>query len=102
MHDVLAHATLFIGESATMASEGALLGTNAVYINSLPLMGYLKLEQEAGLLKHFKSSEGVVNYIKEIVEDPNLKSSAKIKSDKMQNDFINPTKFLNWFIDLLI
>lgn len=99
MHDVLAHATLFIGESATMASEGALLGTNAVYINSLPLMGYLKLEQDAGLLKHFNSSDGVVAYIKELIRDSNLKSSAKTKSDKMQSDFINPTKFLTWFIE---
>ena len=46
IHDALAHATLFIGESATMSSECAFLGTHAIYINSLPLMGYLKMEQD--------------------------------------------------------
>ena len=55
MHDVLYYASLFIGESGTMASESAFLGTPAVYINSLPLMCYLKLEQDFGLLKHFSS-----------------------------------------------
>ena len=99
MHDVLAYSSIFIGESATMASESALLGTQAVYINSLPLMCYLKLEQEAGILKHFESSEGVVEYVSKLIEDPNLKSSAKEISETMQKDFINPTNFLIWFIE---
>ena len=99
MHDVLAYASIFIGESATMASESALLGTSAVYINSLPLMGYLKLEQDSGLLKHFESSEGVVKYVSELIKDPNLKSIAKKKTEAMQKHFINPTKFLIWFIE---
>ena len=68
MHDVLAGASIFVGESATMASESALLGTKAVYINSLPLMGYLNLEQESGLLKHFDSSEGVTDYLVDVVQ----------------------------------
>ncbi|MDN3643390.1 DUF354 domain-containing protein [Lutimonas halocynthiae] len=98
MHDVLAEASLFIGESATMASESALLGTQAVYINSLPLMGYLAFEQEAGLLRHFESSNGVVSYVAQIAENNNVKDEAKEKSRMMQQDFISPTKFLNWFI----
>ncbi len=99
MHDVLASASIFIGESATMASESAILGTQAVYINSLPLMCYLKLEQEAGLLKHFKSSVGVLDYVSKLIEDSNLKQSAKEKSEIMQKDFINPTSFLIWFLE---
>lgn len=99
MHDVLASASIFIGESATMASESAILGTQAVYINSLPLMCYLKLEQEAGLLKHFKSSKGVSGYVSKLIEDSNLKNSTKEKSEIMQKDFINPTNFLIWFIE---
>lgn len=99
IHDVLASASIFIGESATMASESALLGTAAVYINSLPLMCYLKLEQEAGILKHFKTSEGVVEYVSNLVLDLNLEISNKEKSDLMQLDFINPTNFLIWFIE---
>lgn len=99
MHDVLAGATMFIGESGSMASESAFLGTASVYINSLPLMCYLKLEQEEGLIKHFNSSEGVVEYVKKLLEEPNLKVNSKERSENMKKNFIDPTKFLVWFIE---
>lgn len=44
IHHLMAYAALIFGESATMASEGAVLGVPAVYVNPLPL-GYLD-EQE--------------------------------------------------------
>lgn len=99
MHDVLFYASLFIGESGTMASESAFLGTPAVYINSLPLMCYLKLEQDSGILKHFSSSKGVLPYVKDLVEHNNLKVEIRQKSEKMKEGFINPTAFLVWFIE---
>jgi predicted glycosyltransferase len=50
MHDALAAADLFIGEGATMAAESAVLGTPAVYVNTLST-GYIKeLESEYGLI----------------------------------------------------
>lgn len=99
MHHALAYASLFVGESGTMASESAFLGTQAVYINSLPLMCYLKEEQEAGLLKHFKSSKGVVEYVTNLIVDKNLKKKSIEKSKEMKDNFIDPTKFLAWFIE---
>ena len=99
MHDVLASASVFVGESGTMASESAFLGTPAVYINSLPLMCYLKLEQDAGLLKHFETSEGVYDYVKELISQDGLKSKSKERSEAMKSGFIDPTKFLIWFIE---
>lgn len=44
IHHLLAHASLIFGESATMVSEGAVLGVPGVYVNPLRL-GYLE-EQE--------------------------------------------------------
>ena len=35
MHNALKYASLFVGEGATMASECAILGTPAIYVNSL-------------------------------------------------------------------
>lgn len=99
MHDVLAQASMFIGESGTMASESAFLGTASVYINSLPLMCYLKIEQEIGLLKHFNSSDGVVDHVKKLLLEKDLKKNSKKKSKKMKSEFIDPTKFLIWFIE---
>ena len=82
-----------------MASESAFLGTRSVYINSLPLMCYLKLEQDHGILKHFTSSEGVVDHVKELVSQNGLKQQAMERSAVMKKDFIDPTKFLVWFIE---
>jgi predicted glycosyltransferase len=99
MHDALAFAEMFIGESATMASESAMLGTYAVYINSLPLMGYLRVEKNEGLLQHFNSPKGVLDSIKILMEDTNLKKNAIDNSNRMKQNFIDPTEFLLWIIE---
>jgi predicted glycosyltransferase len=53
MHDLLYYADLFVGEGATTAAESAVLGTPAVYVNSLS-MGYTdELDDEYGLLFGF-------------------------------------------------
>lgn len=50
MHDLLAYADLSVGEGATMAVESAVLGTPAVYVNTLR-MGYTDaVEARYGLL----------------------------------------------------
>lgn len=50
VHDVLAAADLYVGEGATMAAESAILGTPALYVNSLS-MGYIEaLHERYGLL----------------------------------------------------
>lgn len=99
MHDALAFASLFVGESGTMASESALLGTPVVYINSLPLMCYLKLEQEHSILKHFSSGDGVFEYLAQIIQNKDLKAQATQNRNLMVQNFINPTDFLGWFIE---
>ena len=54
MHDLLAHADLFVGEGATMAAESAVLGTPALYVNTLR-MGYTdELDHRYGLLENFQ------------------------------------------------
>ena len=49
MHNVLAFANLYIGEGATMASECAMLGTPAIYVNSITA-GTLEEQEKYGLI----------------------------------------------------
>lgn len=57
MHHLLAYADLFFGEGATMASESAVLGTPAIYVNSLT-MGYTdELDHEFGLLMNYNEAD---------------------------------------------
>jgi predicted glycosyltransferase len=99
MHDVLAYTELYIGEGATMASECACIGTPAIYISSLPLMGYLKEEQERGLLYHFNSSEGVFEKALELLNDPDSKHIHEHRCQKMLKDKIDVTAFMVWFVE---
>lgn len=53
MHDVQAAAALFVGESATMASESVVLGTPAIYIDEVG-RGYTDEEAREHLLWMFR------------------------------------------------
>jgi len=98
IHDVMAFADLFIGEGATMASECAVLGTPAIYINTMNA-GTIDEQEKYGLLSHFHSGEGVLKKVKELNINKNLKEEWKEKRDKMLADKINLTSFLVWFIE---
>jgi hypothetical protein len=57
MHSLMAHAALIFGESATMCSEGAVLGVPGVYVDPVG-RGYTdEQEREYGLVFNFTSSE---------------------------------------------
>ncbi len=98
MHNVLAFASLFIGESSTMASESACLGTPAIYINSLEV-GYCTEQEEYGLLYNFRSPEGVLEKSLELIKTHNLKQKYIIAHEKMLSEKINVTAFLVWFVE---
>src|SRR5690606_37665377 len=55
IHHLLAFADLYVGESATMASEAAVLGTPAVYVADAS-RGYLNDLERFGLVTTFDSS----------------------------------------------
>ena len=99
MHDVLKYCELFVSESGTMASEAAILGTPVVYVNSLPLMGYLEEEQNAGMLFHFPASEKVIDKVNEILSMPDFRETFQSRSKKMLEDKIDVTAFLVWFVE---
>ena len=99
VHHLLAHAQLFVGEGGTMAAECAMLGTPAIYINSIPLMGYLKDEVNAGLIFHFSSSSGVTDKAIEFISDLKLKEKLKKRSNTLISNKIDPTSFMIWLVE---
>lgn len=98
MHDVLAFAHLFVGEGATMASECAMLGIPAIYVNSLDA-GTLQEQEKRGLITGFRNSQGVIDKIEEWLSNENLHSEMKARRDNMLEEMIDPTKMLVWFIE---
>jgi len=100
MHDVLAGASLFIGESATMASESVVLGTPAIYIDEVG-RGYTDEESEHGLLYMFRPNQQQDSIDKAVeVVSPNFnRAEFDIHYHEFISQKIDPTAFLTWFIE---
>lgn len=97
MHHVMAHATLYIGDSQTMAAEAAVLGVPSIRFNDfVGELSYLEeLEHRYGLTKGFKTDapDTLLELIREWAVDPNLKASFQQKREIMLNSTIEVTPF---------
>ncbi|SHI15913.1 DUF354 domain-containing protein [Desulfofustis glycolicus] len=98
MHHLLAYARLFIGESATMASEAACLGTPAVFISTSIRSYTSEQERRYGLAFTFSSPntcqvDGLSKGL-EILRDPDSKRKWIRKRDCMLQDKIDVTRFI--------
>jgi predicted glycosyltransferase len=102
MHNVLANACLFFGESATMASESAVLGTPAIFINE-HWFGSTDHASEYDLMFCYKedqkSQKSAIEKGIELLQTPELEQSFRNKRDKFMQDKIDATSFLVWFIE---
>lgn len=98
MHDVMAFADMFIGEGATMASECAVLGTPALYINSI-MAGTIDEQVDYGLLFNYKNGVQVLEKIKELLADTEIKKTFQNRREKLLNDKIDVTAFMVWFVE---
>ena len=102
MHNALAFAHLFIGESSTMASESAVLGTPSFYINDSQL-GYTNDLAKYELLYTYTESEQdqiqAIEKAEEIACKSNVKEEYLAKREKMLSDKIDVSAFLVWFVE---
>jgi uncharacterized protein len=98
IHDVLSFASLYIGEGATMASECAMLGTPAIYVNTLTA-GTIKKQESYGLLSHHWNFDKVMHEAFEIINMADRKEEFQRRRHKMLCDQIDVTAFMVWFIE---
>ena len=77
-----------------MASESAILGTPAIYINNLEL-GYLN-EQEKNykLVYNYRTTSGLSELAQTLVTNKNIKIEARKKAKKLVDDCIDLTSFI--------
>jgi hypothetical protein len=97
IHDALYFASLYVGEGGTMASESAVLGTPAIYVNSLNL-GYIdEEEKEYGLVYSIANGSRVIDKGLELLKVHNVSLWEK-KKTKLLSDKIDVTSFM---VDLI-
>lgn len=102
MHHYLFFASLYIGDSQSMAVEAALLGVPGIRFNKFAgrISILNELENKYGLTFGITSSETDKLYrkIEEIVEMKDSRNIFQERREKMLNDKIDVTSFLVWFI----
>lgn len=105
MHHVMAFATLYIGDSQSMANEAAMLGVPSLRFNDFvgaKKIGVMEeLEHVYGLTYGISSHDPEKLYAKvdELLSMPNLREVFQERRQKMLRDKIDVTAFLTWFIE---
>lgn len=103
IHHLLAFATLFVGDSQTMTSEAAILGTPALKCNSFAhkLSVPDMLENKYGLCYAYQPEEFEAMYKKaeEMVNTPGINQIWHDRRERFLADSIDPTAWLVRFIE---
>lgn len=103
MHHVMAFASLYIGDSQTMAAEAGVLGVPFVRFNDfVGRIGYLRdLEDKYHLGYGIKTHETDRLYttIEELISMPDRKSVYLERKQRMLSEKIDLSAFLYWFVE---
>jgi len=103
VHSLIYYATMFLGDSQTMTSEAAVLGTPSIRCNSFAgRISYLEEEEHKYELTYAflpNQFDALVLKLKELLSIPNLKAEWQIKRKKLLADKIDVSSFWVWFIE---
>jgi predicted glycosyltransferase len=103
IHHVMAFASLYLGDSQTMAAEAGVLGTPFVRLNDfVGRIGYLaELENKYNLGFGIKpdNSEKLLSVVMNLADTKNLKQVFFGRKIKMLNEKIDVAQFMTWFIE---
>jgi len=103
IHHFLYYATMFVGDSQTMTSEAAVLGTPAIRCNTfVGKISYLEEEENKyGLTYGFTPDrfDLMLEKIRELLKMSNLKVEWQKRRERMLKDKIDVTAFLVWFVE---
>ncbi|MEG3054740.1 MAG: DUF354 domain-containing protein [Methanoculleus sp.] len=103
IHDILSYAHIFVGDSQTMTTEAALLGTPAVRCNTFvgknDMGNFKELESEYGLIFNYTDPNAAICKAVELCNTADLKQEWEKKRKKILADKIDVTAFMIWFIE---
>jgi len=97
LHNLLFYSQLYIGEGATTASECIILGTPAIYINSLNAGTISEQAEKYGLVS-LRNSQRIFEKIDDLLLD-GAKENALMNRQKLLAEKIDITQFLVWFVE---
>jgi hypothetical protein len=90
IHDLLAHADLYVGDSQTMPTEAAILGTPAIRANSVvgdgDMNNFVELEEEYELLFSYADEDAVMEKVTELVEGSDTQETWDRRRQRLLED----------------
>lgn len=102
-HSLMYYATMFVGDSQTMTSEAAVLGTPAVKCNTFAgrLAVPNELEQKYGLCYSFLPTQQDAFFAKidELLAMSNLKEEWQKRRQRLLTEKMDYSGFLVWFLE---
>lgn len=102
-HSLIYYATMLVGDSQTMTSEAAVIGTASLRSNSfVGRIAYLEEEEHKYHLTFGFLPENFGNLlakIDELIADKNIKSNWEMKRSQMLSDKIDGTSFYIWLVE---
>ncbi len=104
VHHLLAYATLYIGESATMASESVLLGTPAILVSPTG-RGYTDEQEkyyDMCYTIHRRHEEKSIAKAVELIKRPNLKKEWREKRKRLLAEKIDVTEWMVNFVEKFV
>lgn len=101
MHHLMAEASLYIGEGATMASEATVLGIPSIYINNLNNgdIGTIKDQSKYGLMYIPDEKKALERALEIVTNSEKYKEEYKQKRQKLLEDKIDVTP---WILNLTL
>jgi hypothetical protein len=103
MHDVMAFARLVAGESATMASEAAVLGVPALFISDTG-RGYTDEERDYGLVFTFttRHQDEVLSWLEDHLRMEEPGATFQQRREKLLADKIDTTSWMIEYLDHVV
>jgi len=103
MHHIMSFASLYIGDSQTMAAEAGVLGTPFVrfndFVGRLSYLNEIEDYYKLGYGHKTNDVEGMYNSIEKWLKMTDRKEICKNRQQKLFSEKIDYAKFLTWFIE---
>lgn len=98
VHDLLYYADGYIGDSGTMATEAAVLGTPAIRVDPFAAeqdnSNFVELEDEYRLLFSTPDERRAIQRLREQIENPSREESHKKRRERLLEEKVDVTEFI--------
>jgi predicted glycosyltransferase len=103
IHQLLYHANIYVGDSQTMATEAAVLGTPAVRSNTFAgendMSNFIRLESEYELLYSTADEQEAIALVEQLSETSDLEEMWHERRERLIEDTVDVTSYMLSIID---